>query len=60
MEVVNLPPESVEFHAIIEKEVCNMEYGQMTVNVKLKDGKPILESLSVVKSRRKKYTFDKT
>lgn len=59
MEVINLAPENVEFHAIIEQEVVMMEYGQMTVNVQIEDGKPILKSLSLVKSKRKKYTIDK-
>lgn len=58
MEVINLAPENVEFHAIIEQEVVTMEYGQMTVNVQIEDGKPILKSLSLVKSKRKKYTID--
>ena len=58
MEVINLAPENVEFHAIIEQEVVTMEYGQMTVNVQIENGKPILKSLSLVKSRRKKYTID--
>jgi hypothetical protein len=58
MEVINLAPETIEFHAIIEQEVVNMEYGQMTVNVQIEDGKPILKSLSLVKSKRKKYTID--
>ncbi len=59
MEVINLAPENVEFHAIIEQEVVTMEYGQMTVNVQIENGKPILKSLSLVKSKRKKYTIDK-
>ena len=59
MEVINLAPENVEFHAIIEQEVVTMEYGQMTVNVKIENGKPIIKSLSLVKSKRKKYTIDK-
>lgn len=58
MEVINLAPENIEFHAIIEQEVVNMEYGQMTVNIQIENGKPILKSLSLVKSKRKKYTFD--
>ncbi len=58
MEVINLAPENVEFHAIIEQEVVTMEYGQMTVNVQIENGKPILKSLSLVKSKRKKYTID--
>lgn len=60
MEVINLAPENVEFHAIVEKNVVNMEYGQMTVTVQLIEGKPVLKTLSIVKSKRKKYIFDKS
>lgn len=60
MEVVNLAPENVEFHAIIERIVDKLEYGQVTVNIQLQNGKPVLETLSVVSSKRKKYQLDKT
>lgn len=60
MEVINLAPENIEFHAIIEQEAVNMEYGQMTVNIQIENGRPVLKSLSLVKSKRKKYTIDKT
>ena len=59
MEIVNLAPESVEFHAIVETEVNRLEYGTIAINVQLIDGKPILETLSLVTSKRKKYVFDK-
>lgn len=59
MEVINLPPENVQFHAIIEREAVRLEYGTLAVNVQLINGKPQLHTLSVVTSKRKKYTFDK-
>lgn len=59
MKVINLPKESVEMHAIVEREVVDLGYGQMTVNIVLKNGAPVLNTLSIVKSKRKKYTFDK-
>lgn len=46
----------VEFHVIVAKEVQNLEYGQMTINVQLLDSQPILESLNIVKSKRKRYS----
>ena len=44
-----------EFHLILEKHVQDLQYGQITVNVQLKDGKPIIETLSIVKQKRTKY-----
>jgi len=59
MEVINLAPENIEFHAIVEKNVVDLEYGQLTVNVQLSEGKPLLKTLNIVRSKRKKYTFDR-
>lgn len=55
MEVINLAPENVQFHALVERAVVDLEYGQITVNVRLVDGKPVMKTLSLVKSKRKKY-----
>lgn len=44
-----------EFHAVLEKQVTELEYGQITINVQLRDGKPIMDTFNSVKSRRKKY-----
>jgi len=43
------------FHAMIEKEVVEMEYGTMTINIILKNKIPIMKSLNIVKSIRRKY-----
>jgi hypothetical protein len=59
MEVINLAPDNVQFHAIIEREAVRLEYGTLAVNVQLINGRPQLQTLSVVTSKRKKYTFDK-
>ena len=45
----------LELHVIIAKQVKELEYGQMTINVQLKNGQPILETLNITKSKRKKY-----
>lgn len=51
--------EELQFHVIVAQQVKQLEYGQMTINVQLKDGKPILQTLNIVKSKRKKYSLDK-
>lgn len=51
----NLP-----LHIIIENEVRITPFGQITVNIVLKDGVAVLGSLNIVKSRRRRYRFDKT
>lgn len=51
--------QEVEFHIILAKQVQSLEYGQMTVNVQVKDGLPILDTLNIVKSKRKRYKTDK-
>lgn len=43
------------FHLILLTEVNKTPYGQLTVNVQLKDGVAQMDSLNIVKSRRKKY-----
>ena len=45
----------LEFHAYIENNVVDLQYGMLTFNVLLKDGKPLMKTANVVKQRRKKY-----
>lgn len=45
----------VELHVLLAKLVQELQYGQLTVNIQVKNGKPILPTLNVVKSRRKRY-----
>jgi hypothetical protein len=45
----------IMFHALVEKEVVEMEYGTMSCTVIVKDGNPIIPSLNIVKSKRRKY-----
>lgn len=44
-----------KFHAIIEHEVNRIEYGQITVNVVLKNGEPVLTTLHITRQKRRKY-----
>lgn len=48
-------PSAVRFHQMLEKIVLDTQFGQLTVNVVLKDGVPLLKTFNVVKTRRKKY-----
>ncbi len=43
------------FHAILEREVNNLEYGQMDINCILQNGIVILKTLNILKSKRIKY-----
>jgi hypothetical protein len=46
----NLP-----FHAILEKEITNLEFGQIDVTVIIRDGRIVLDTLNLIKSKRIKY-----
>lgn len=45
----------LQFFALLEKEVTEMNYGTLTVNTVLKEGTPELSTVNIVKSKRKKY-----
>lgn len=47
------------FHLIIEKEVSEVGYGQITFNVELKDGMANIDTLNVVKNRRRNFDIKK-
>ena len=51
----NLP-----FHIIIENEIRQSPYGQQTYNVVIQNGTARLETLNIVKSRRRRYKQAKT
>ena len=46
---------NLAFHAIVASEVNSTPYGQITVNVNLINGNAMLDTLNIVKNRRKKY-----
>jgi len=47
---LNLP-----LHIILENEVLQMQYGQITFNVIIKDSKAHIETLNIVKNKRIRY-----
>lgn len=47
---------NLAFHAIVTSEVNSTPYGQITVNVSIKNGQVALETLNIVKNKRKKYS----
>lgn len=46
---------NVPLHSIIEREAELMQYGQISVNVVIKDGVADLSTLNIVKNRRRRY-----
>jgi len=50
-----LNPKNIDFHFILEKEAKLIKYGTMTFNVVIKSGKVLVDTLTVTRSRRKKY-----
>ena len=58
-----IPPlgvlKNLALHFLIEKEVKDMKYGQLTFNVVLKDAVAILKTMKVTRSRRIRYSIDK-
>ena len=51
--------ENLPLHLIIEREIEQSPYGQMTFNVTIKGGRADLKTLNIVKSRRRKYKMPK-
>ena len=49
----------IKFFGVIDKEVEEIDYGTITVNVVLNDGLPVFETANLVKSKRIKYKVDK-
>lgn len=46
---------NLAFHAILEREVNHLEFGQMDVNFIIVKGQVILKTINILKSRRIKY-----
>ena len=47
------------FHSILEMEVQETPYGSITFNFEVRDGVVALETLNIVKNRRKRYQLTK-
>lgn len=48
------------FHVIMEKEVQSTEFGQVTFNFTIKNGKVDLSTLNIVKNKRYRYSGSTT
>lgn len=55
---MNMVTEIITLHKIIEEEASDPPYSQMTVNVFLKNGVPVIKTLNIVKQERIKYNDD--
>ena len=45
----------LRFHALVEAEALRTQYGTITFNVFLKLGQPLLNTVNIVRQKRKKY-----
>lgn len=45
------------FHVLVEKIVQETQYGNVTFNIRLKDGVVDLQSLNIVRNKRIKYNI---
>lgn len=59
-DVNKLLKKNLPLHVIIENEVRKTPFGQITVNIELVNGVAKLETLNIVKSRRRKYDVEKS
>lgn len=55
-ELNQLLKDNLSLHMIIENEVRKTPFGQITVNVELRNGVAVVESLNIVKNKRIKYS----
>lgn len=46
---------NLDFHAVVEKAVTDLEFGQIDVTVIIKNGRVILPTLNILKSKRIKF-----
>jgi len=46
---------NLAFHAIVEREINQLEFGQIDVTVIIKDGQVVLPTINILKSKRIKY-----
>lgn len=52
IELIN---KNIKFHAVLENEVNETPFGEITFNFQVKDGKVDMNTLNVVKNRRRRY-----
>jgi len=46
---------NINLHIVLENQIQQMEYGQMTLTVQLSNGTAQMTTLNLVKQKRKKY-----
>jgi len=51
---------NILFHAVVENEIRQSPFGQHTYNFFIKEGIVLLNTMNVVKQRRKRYKLDKS
>lgn len=54
-ELLKFLSKNLKLHTIIENEVRLTPYGQLTFNIILKDGVAQVETLNIIKNRRRRY-----
>lgn len=59
-DINKLLKKNLPLHMIVENEVRKTPFGQITVNIQLINGVAKLETLNIVKSKRRKYDTQKT
>ncbi len=47
--------ELLKFHAVVENEANQLQFGTITFNIFLKEGMPLIKTLNVVRQRRRKF-----
>ena len=45
----------VIFHKLLEKEVEHIKYGTVTFTMIVKSGMPVINSINIVRNKRRKY-----
>lgn len=50
---------NILLHTIVENEVRQTPFGQITFNVEVRDGVAIIPTINIVKNRRRKYNLTK-
>lgn len=55
LDLRELLQKNLLFHAILNWEIQETPWGQITINVQLKDGIAQIDTINIVKNRRKKY-----
>ena len=54
-ELLGVDGNNLVFHTILEREVMRLQYGQVTVNIVIKDGVVVLKTLNIVTNKRIRY-----